>query len=90
MKHFLSTTIVTAMLLAAGIAASADQQPAPQPPPLSVEYSKLRDLVLPNPREQSFRTIPWRISVLQGIVDAQKNDKPVMLVLMNGHPLGCT
>jgi hypothetical protein len=27
---------------------------------------------------------------LRGIVDAQKEDKPVMIVLMNGHPLGCT
>jgi len=27
---------------------------------------------------------------LQGFVQAQKNDKPVMFYLMNGHPLGCT
>jgi hypothetical protein len=32
----------------------------------------------------------WRTSGLHGIVDARKNDKPVMIVLLNGHPFGCT
>ena len=59
-------------------------------PKLSDECAKVRGLVLPNPSEASIRTIPWRTSVLQGIVEAQKNDKPVMIYLMNGHPLGCT
>ena len=59
-------------------------------PKLSAECAKVRGLVLPNPSEASIRMIPWRTSVLQGLVEAQKNDKPVMIYLMNGHPLGCT
>lgn len=90
MKTFVSGNIATALLLAAGIGVSADKGEPLQTPQLSVEYAKWRDHVLPNLREQSYRKIPWRASVLHGIVDAQKNDKPVMIVLMNGHPLGCT
>jgi hypothetical protein len=61
-----------------------------QTPQLSAEYAKRRDQILPDPNERSYWKIPWRTSVLRGIVDAQKNDRPVMIVLMNGHPLGCT
>jgi hypothetical protein len=90
MKKFVSGQVATVLLLAATSGACADGGPVLQMPQLSAEYAKWRDLVLPNPSEQSYRTIPWRASVLHGIVDAQKNDRPIMLVLMNGHPLGCT
>ena len=59
-------------------------------PKLSAVNAKFRDLVVPNASEASYRKIPWRTSILQGIVEAQKHDKPVMIYLMNGHPLGCT
>ena len=88
MKTLVHSNITAVLLLAAGIGQGADQ-PA-QRPQVSAEYAKRRDQVLPNPSEQSYRKIPWRASVLHGIVDAQKSDKPVMIVLMNGHPLGCT
>jgi hypothetical protein len=85
---FLGGTVT--VLLAASICLSADREPALQRPQVSAEFAKLREQVLPNPTEQSFRKIAWRTSVLRGVVDAQKNDRPVMIVLMNGHPLGCT
>jgi hypothetical protein len=82
--------IVTVLLVAASIGQGVAHKPPLQRPQLSAEYAKKRDQVLPNPRERSYRKIEWRTSVLRGIVDAQKKDKPVMIVLMNGHPLGCT
>ena len=90
MKKFVFGKIAIALLLAASFGLGADKDQLLQTPQLSAEYAKWRDHVLPNPSEQSYRKIPWRASVLHGIVDAQKNDKPVMIVLMNGHPLGCT
>ena len=90
MTKFVSGTIATVLLLAASIGLDADKDQPLQTPQLSPEYAKWRDHVLPNPSEQSYRKIPWRASVLHGIVDAQKNDKPVIIILMNGHPLGCT
>jgi hypothetical protein len=82
--------IVIVLLLAASIGQGGDDEPPLQGPALSPEHVKLRDQVLPSPTERSYRKIGWRASVLRGIVDAQRSDKPVMIVLMNGHPLGCT
>jgi hypothetical protein len=90
MKQCVPGSLVLVLLLAATIGHGADKERPLQTPRLSVEYTKQRDLVLPSPREQSYRKIGWRASVLRGLVDAQKNDRAVMIVLMNGHPLGCT
>jgi hypothetical protein len=61
-----------------------------QQPQRSAEYAKWRDYLLPSASEQSHRTIPWRASVLHGLIDAQQQDRPILLFLMNGHPLGCS
>jgi hypothetical protein len=90
MTRIVFGNFLAVLLLATGLVRAGDQDHPLQPPPLSAEYTKGRDQVLPNPSEQSYRKIAWRTSVLHGIVDAQKNDRPVMIVLMNGHPLGCT
>jgi hypothetical protein len=82
--------IVTALVLAAGAGHGGPQGPLPQTPRLSAEFAKLRDQVLPSPSERSYRKIRWRTSVLHGVIDAQRTDRPIMIVLMNGHPLGCT
>jgi hypothetical protein len=89
-KPFVFGNTVTGLLLAAGIGQGSGKAPPLQTPQLFAEYAKQRDQILPNRSEQSYRRIRWRTSVLRGILDAQQNDKPVMLVLMNGHPLGCT
>jgi hypothetical protein len=90
MKRVVLAALVTVLLLAASFGQGANKVPPLQRPHLSAEYAKRRDQILPTPREKSYRKIAWRTSVLHGIVDAQKNDRPVMIVLMNGHPLGCT
>lgn len=90
MKQFRVGNLVLVLLLAASLGQAADKERPLQTPPLSAESAKQRDRILPNPREQSYRRIGWRTSVLHGLVDAQKHDKAVMIVLMNGHPLGCT
>jgi hypothetical protein len=87
MKNIVSGSIAALILLVASTGFSADRT---APLQLSAEHAKCRNIVLPNLGERSYRNIPWRASVLHGIVDAQKNDKPIMFVLMNGHPLGCT
>jgi hypothetical protein len=90
MKKRFSGKTVTVLLLVASIGQDADKEPPLRSPHLSAEYAKRRDQVLPSSRELSYRKMDWRNSVLRGVVDAQKNDRPVMMVLMNGHPLGCT
>jgi hypothetical protein len=90
MRKFIFASVIMILLLATSIGQGTDPEPALQRPQLSADYAKQRDRVLPSPSEQSYRKIAWRGSVLHGIVEAQKKDRPVMIVLMNGHPLGCT
>jgi hypothetical protein len=90
MKKLAFGNTIVVLLLAAGIGHGADEERPLQTQQFSAECAKQRDLILPSPGEQSYRKIAWRTSVLHGIVDAQRDDKPVMIVLMNGHPLGCT
>lgn len=36
------------------------------------------------------QSIPWETSFAAGLKTADKAGKPVLLWVMNGHPLGCT
>ena len=90
MRHFIFASILTFMSLFAGVDSWADDATAVTKPKLSAEQAKLRKLVVRNSSEASYQRISWRTSVLQGIVEAQRRDQPVMIYLMNGHPLGCT
>ena len=53
-------------------------------------YEKTRDEILPTKDELAWQALGWRTSLWAGVVDAQKAEKPVLLYVMNGHPLGCT
>lgn len=37
-----------------------------------------------------WRSIPWKISVLDGQQKAAEEKKPLFIWAMDGHPLGCT
>lgn len=51
-------------------------------------YAKVRDEVLPSQEELKYRQIGWRPTLWEALVDAQKQDKPILLYAMNGNPLG--
>ena len=64
-------------------------------PPVAAElspetFARWRDYVRPSDDERSWQEIPWRTSFWRGVLDAQRERKPVLLWAMNGHPLGCT
>ncbi len=42
------------------------------------------------PGDEPWRTIPWRISLLDAQRAAAKEKKPLFIWAMDGHPLGCT
>lgn len=46
--------------------------------------------ILPADDELDWMQIPWLTTFADGIVSANKQDKPLLLWVMNGHPLGCT
>jgi len=45
--------------------------------------------VLPG-AEEAWLTIPWHATLHEGLRAAGHEQKPLLLWLMNGHPLGCT
>ena len=88
-------------MIAAGLAASAwlvgvavGQESSDEPThdtPLNHEtFAQWRSYLSPAERDTKWRSIPWRESFWAGVMDAQKQRKPVLLWAMNGHPLGCT
>ena len=80
-KHLLTLTLVIGTCFA----------------PLSVVAGELDNQVcqrllseLEPGKEAVWRTIPWKIAVLEAQQIAFKEDKPIFIWAMDGHPLGCT
>lgn len=40
--------------------------------------------------DEAWRTIPWKISLLDAQRAAAREGKPIFIWSMDGHPLGCT
>ena len=52
------------------------------------EFERLHKTLQPG--DEPWLTIPWKISVLNAQQTAAKEDKPIFIWAMDGHPLGCT
>jgi hypothetical protein len=53
-------------------------------------YTLWRDHIRPKPAELSWQKIPWRSTFWDAVLEAQRQEKPILLWAMNGHPLACT
>ena len=53
-------------------------------------FAQWRDRIRPKGDELCFETVDWLPTFWEGVVKAQKQDKPILLWAMNGHPLACT
>ena len=53
------------------------------------KFEQLHDELKPD-ESKLWRTIPWRISVLDAQAAASQEGKPIFIWAMDGHPLGCT
>lgn len=70
------------------VALGADEGP---PAELSDKtFAAWRDRIRPKAEERSFETVHWLPTFWDGVMTAQKEDKPILLWAMNGHPLACT
>ena len=49
-----------------------------------------RDHLLPAEADIAFERIPWMAALGEGVRRANDEDRPVLVWVMNGHPLGCT
>ncbi len=62
-------------------------------PPLRIDASTFEawlERITPVPRDLYYQQIPWRLRLSEGVDDAARLDKPILLWLMDGHPLGPT
>lgn len=53
-------------------------------------FAQWRDHIRPRKSELTFERIPWIPRFGDGLVRADAEAKPLLLWVMNGHPLGCT
>jgi hypothetical protein len=49
-----------------------------------------KNYIIPTQNELAWTRIPWLSSFGEGMIQADAQQKPVLLWVMNGHPLGCT
>ena len=64
-------------------------QQAPTPP-ADPQLEAWRDHIVPTATEWRWQEIDWRPTFGAGLQEAAATDRPLLLWLMNGHPLGCT
>ena len=82
------TVIAGCLFLAAGcLSRGFAQAPAAQPAETALE--KRIAAVLPTQEEDRWLEIPWRTNIGDAIAEARRSNKPVLLWVMNGNPLGC-
>jgi len=48
------------------------------------------EAVLPKPEEDRWLKIPWHMNLKEARSEAQKQGKPLLLWVMDGHVLACT
>ncbi len=53
-------------------------------------YATWRDHIRPRPAEVNWQEVPWRATLWDAVVEGQRQEKPILLWAMNGHPLACT
>ena len=78
-----------ALGLSVAIALPAAPPQAP-PAPAPADLDAWRDHLAPSEQEERWRSIPWAATLGDGLAAAARTERPLLLWLMNGHPLGCT
>ena len=74
----------------AGLPAAGSSAADPPGPLTDKTLAEWRDRIRPKNDEQCFKTVNWLPTFWDGVMAAQKADKPILLWAMNGHPLACT
>ena len=53
-------------------------------------YKMWKEFIKPTNEELAWTQIPWRNTFYEGLIDSDRLQKPLLLWVMNGHPMGCT
>ena len=52
------------------------------------EFERLHKEVQP-PKDELWRSIPWKVSILEAREESVKTGKPIFVWVASGEPLGC-
>ena len=85
MRLLASVAIVLAMALPC-----ASAQDAAIPSFTQADIPAWRDFIRPSAEEAGYEAIDWLTTFEDGVRQADALGKPLLLWVMNGHPLGCT
>ena len=88
MAQTLSLCLALVVLVGAGYPQHeiADASPALA----DAEFAGLRQRIRPRESELSWQDLPWLTTYHEGLKKAAEQGRPLLLWVMNGHPLGCT
>ena len=53
-------------------------------------YGMWQEFIRPTKDELAWAEIPWRSTFYDRLVESDREQKPLLLWVMNRHPLGCT
>ncbi len=53
-------------------------------------FATWRDRIRTGDAELAWERLPWQVTYHDGLQQAGAEGKPLLLWVMNGHPLGCT
>jgi hypothetical protein len=56
----------------------------------AAEIQKYRAQIVPPASQARYEELGWRSTLWSGVLQAQREDRPILLWAMNGHPLACT
>jgi hypothetical protein len=76
-SHVLSFSIVAAIAAIATAEVTEDR------------FRQLLEELQPG-KDEPWRTIPWKVELLDAQQQAARERKPIFIWAMDGHPLGCT
>jgi hypothetical protein len=60
------------------------------PSGLTVDEFRTLHAQLQPAKDEAWRTIPWKVSLIEAQAAAAREKKPLFIWAMDGHPLGCT
>lgn len=65
--------------------------PPDTPETLSLEtLAAWQSLIEPSDQDLAYLDVGWETTIGNGVQRAVREHKPLMIYVMNGHPLGCT
>lgn len=82
--------LVFALLSALSVASAAGCASAPTARPDDGDLQAWSRYLAPAGTELAWESLPWLSSYSDGVLAAQEQRRPLLLWVMNGHPLGCT